>query len=145
MKRENSLLATLCFVFATLPLMVAQDHLQTQPSPALPPEALGRQLVAWSALQIPKPVQQTVRAGDQPAQQPNQQATNPQQPLAAQTFKGTIVKDGARYVLRVSSDSAYQLDDQEKAKQYEGKHVSVIGTLDEGGKTLHITSIELIS
>jgi hypothetical protein len=141
MKRESSLLATLGFVFATLPLLFAQDHLQTQPSPALPPDALGRQLVAWSALQTPKPV----LAGDQPAQQSNQQAPDPQQPLAEQTLKGTIVKDGARYVLRVSIDSAYQLDDQEKAKQYQGKHVRVIGTLDEDGKSLHITSIELIS
>jgi hypothetical protein len=141
MKRESSLLATLGFVLATLPLLFAQDHLQTQPSPALPPDALGRQLVAWSALQTPKPV----RAGDQPAQQSNQQAPDPQQPLAEQTLKGTIVKDGARYVLRVSIDSAYQLDDQEKAKQYQGKHVRVIGTLDEDGKSLHITSIELIS
>jgi hypothetical protein len=145
MKRESSLLATLGFVLATLPLLFAQDHLQTQPSPALPPDALGRQLVAWSALQTPKPVQQPVRAGDQPAQQSNQQAPNPQQPLAEQTLKGTIVKDGARYVLRVSIDSAYQLDDQEKAKQYQGKHVRVTGTLDEDGKSLHITSIELIS
>jgi hypothetical protein len=69
----------------------------------------------------------------------------PPQPPAAQTFTGTIVKDGTRYVLKVSSNSVYQLDDQERAKQYEGKQVKIAGTLDAIGNSLHITSIELVS
>ncbi len=39
----------------------------------------------------------------------------------------------------------YQLDDQERAKQYEGKQVKIAGTLDATGNSLHITSIELVS
>ena len=55
------------------------------------------------------------------------------------------MKDGGRYVLKVSSNSVYQLDEQEQAKQYEGKQVKIAGTLDATGNSLHITSIELVS
>src|ERR1700689_186006 len=64
---------------------------------------------------------------------------------AALTLMGTIVKDGTRYVLKVSSNSAYQLDDQDAVKQFEGKQVRIAGSLDADGKVLHITSIELVS
>jgi len=83
----------------------------------------------------------------QPDQQPAQSVSPPAppQPPAAQTFTGTIVKDGTRYVLKVSTNSVYQLDDQERAKQYEGKQVKIVGTLNATGNSLHITSIELVS
>jgi hypothetical protein len=149
MKRKTSLFATLGVLLAIAPLMFAQD-LQTQPSPALPSDILGPQLIAWSQLQKPQPVPQPLPTPDRPAQQPAQQpaqSANPpaQQQPAAQTFTGTIVRDGSRYVLKVSSNSAYQLDDQERARQYEGKQVKIAGTLDANGNSLHITSIELLS
>jgi hypothetical protein len=34
------------------------------------------------------------------------------------------------------------LDDQEKAKQFEGKMVKVTGTLDVASNTVHVTGIE---
>jgi len=150
MRRKTSLLATLWFVWAIGPCMFAQD-LQTQPSPALPSDILGPQLIAWSQLQKPQPVPQPLPPPDRPIQQPDRQAAqgaNPpaqQQQPAAQTFTGTIVKDGSKYVLKVSSNSGYQLDDQERARQYEGKQVRIAGTLDANGNSLHITSIELLS
>ena len=149
MRRETSLLATLILLLGTVPPMSAQD-LQGQLSPALPSDILGPQLIAWSQLQKPQPVPQPLPPPDRPISQPDQQ-TQPTNPLAqelqpvAQTFKGTIVKDGSRYVLKVSSNSEYQLDDQEKAKQYEGKQVKIGGTLDANGSSLHIFSIELVS
>jgi hypothetical protein len=129
MKRETSPLATLLFLLVTLPLVFAQDP-QTQPGPALPSDILGPQLIAWSQLQKPQPVPQPLPQEQQPA---------------APTFMGTIIKDGARYVLKVSNNSAYQLDDQDRAKPYEGKQVRIAGTLNADGQSLHITSIELIS
>jgi hypothetical protein len=150
MKRKTSLFATLGVLLAIAPLALAQN-MQTQPSPALPSDILGPQLIAWSQLQKPQPVPQPLPTPDRPAQQPAQQpaqSANPpaqQQQPAAQTFTGTIVKDGSRYVLKVSSNSAYQLDDQDRAKQYEGKQVKIAGTLDANGNSLHITSIELLS
>ncbi len=147
MKRETSSLATVVFLLVSLPLMLAQDP-QTQPSPALPSSIPGPQLIAWSQLQKPQPVPQPLPPPDRPIPQPGQQQPNPpaqQQPPAALTLMGTIVKDGTRYVLKVSSNSAYQLDDQEKVKAYEGKQVRISGSLDAEGKVLHVTSIELVS
>jgi hypothetical protein len=122
------------FLLGTVPPMLAED-LQSQPSPALPSDILGPQLIAWSQLQKPQPVPQSLPPADRPISQPAQQTqpANPpaqeQQPVA-RTFKGTIVKDGSRYAPKVSSDSAYQLDDQEKAKQYESRQVKIGGALD---------------
>jgi hypothetical protein len=132
---------------ATLPLMFAQDP-QTQPSPALPSDTLGPQLIAWSQLQKPQPVPQLLLQPDRPLQQPDVQRANPptqQEQPAAPTFKGTIIKNGTRYVLKVSSNSTYQVDEQYSPKQYEGKQVKIAGTLDADGKSLRITSIELVS
>jgi hypothetical protein len=154
MKRETRLLAALVFLLGTVPLMCAQD-LRNQPSPVLPSDILGPQLIAWSQSQKPEPVPQPLPPPDRPVQQPDQTTdqqpappARPQmqpQPRAAQTFTGTIVKDAGRYILKVSSTTLYQLDDQEKAKQYEGKQVKIEGTLDANGNDLHITSIELLS
>jgi hypothetical protein len=55
------------------------------------------------------------------------------------------VKTGGVYVLKVSSNSEYQLDDQEKAKQFEGQQVTIGGTLDANGRSLHVINIELIT
>src|SRR5580698_10800217 len=100
-RRETSSLTTLVFLLATFPLTFAQDP-QTQPSPALPADILGPQLIAWSQLQKPQPVPQPLPPPDRPIQHPDSQSANPpaqqeQQPVAP-TFMGTIVKDGTRYV-----------------------------------------------
>jgi hypothetical protein len=60
-------------------------------------------------------------------------------------FTGTVVKDGNRYVLKVATNSTYQLDDQDRAKQYEGKQVRVAANLEANGYSLHVISIELNS
>jgi hypothetical protein len=146
-KRETSPLATLVFLLVTLPLMFAQNP-QTQPSPALPSDILGPQLIAWSQLQKPQPMPQLLLQPDRPIQQPDVQAANPpakQEPPAAPTFQGRIIKNGTRYVLKVSSNTAYQVNDQDRLEQYEGKQVKIAGTLDADAKSLHIASIELAS
>lgn len=72
------------------------------------------------------------------AQQPQQ---NDMQPQAAGPFSGTIVKEKGKLVLKDSTTNMnYQLDDQEKAKQFEGKQVKVTGKLD--GKVIHVENIE---
>jgi uncharacterized protein DUF5818 len=149
MKRETSLLAMLIFLWGSFLPMLAQD-LQARPSPALPSDILGPQLIAWSQLQKPQPVPQPLPPPDRPTSQAAEQTqpTNPparEQEPVAQTFKGTIVKDGSRYVLKGSSNSAYQLDDEEKAKQYEGRQVRIGGALDANGSSLHVISVELVS
>ena len=147
MKRETSLLSALAFLLVTAPLMVTQNP-QSQPSPALPSDILGPQLIAWSQTQTPQPVPQPLprRSVPQPDQQPESASPSaqPQQPTV-QRFTGTIVKTDGVYVLKVSSTNEYQLDDQEKAKQYEGKQVTVRSTLDAKGSSLHVINIELVS
>jgi hypothetical protein len=147
MKRETSLLSALAFLLVTAPLMVTQNP-QSQPSPALPSDILGPQLIAWSQTQTPQPVPQPLprRSVPQPDQQPESAnpSAQPQQPTV-QRFTGTIVKTDGVYVLKVSSTNEYQLDDQEKAKQYEGKQVTVRSTLDAKGSSLHVINIELVS
>ena len=51
------------------------------------------------------------------------------------------MKSGDKYVLQVGS-MTYQLDDQDKAKQFEGKQVKVNGSLDKASSTIHITDIQ---
>ena len=76
-----------------------------------------------------------------------QQQNPPSDPGAAQqqptekSFKGKIEKDGDKYMLKTARAS-YELDDQEKAKSFEGKDVKVTGSLDASTKTIHVTSIE---
>ena len=60
----------------------------------------------------------------------------------SQTFTGKIAKLGGKFVLKDSaSKSTYALDDQDKAKQFEGQSVQVTGTLDAQSNTIRISSI----
>lgn len=82
------------------------------------------------------------------------QATRDQQPTAAQPqndtqaqdakpFSGTIVKEKGKLVLKdAAANVSYQLDDQEKAKQFEGKQVKVTGKLDMSANVIHVENIE---
>jgi hypothetical protein len=149
MNRKTSPFATLVFVLATLSLMCAQE-VPTPQSPVLPLNILGPQLIVWSQLQKPQPVPQPLPAADRDTQRPDSQpaptqVAPPQQQPPLQTFVGTIVKDGSRYVLQASGKNVYPLDDQDKARQYEGKQVRIAGILDAHENSLHIASIELIS
>jgi len=50
---------------------------------------------------------------------------------------------GGKYALfDPSSNTAYQLDNQEKAAGFAGQKVSVKGTYDAGSKTIRVESIE---
>lgn len=86
------------------------------------------------------------------AQQPSQQSPTPQQPEqqtpssqagqsqgGAQTFTGTIVKSGDKYVLQdANSGTTYDIDHQDLVSQHVGRRVKVNGTLDPDGKTIHL-------
>ncbi|HTW30282.1 MAG TPA: DUF5818 domain-containing protein [Candidatus Sulfotelmatobacter sp.] len=73
-------------------------------------------------------------------QQQQTDATNPQQ--SARSFEGKITKSGDQLVLQDSATQAsYKLDDQDKAKQYEGQSVKVMATMDPSSNTLHVVDI----
>lgn len=66
-----------------------------------------------------------------------------QQSQSDQQITGKIVKsDEGKFVLVESSGTMYQLDDQDAAKKYESKKVTVTGSLDASGSTIHVTHIE---
>src|SRR3984893_18677246 len=63
----------------------------------------------------------------------------------AKTFTGTVLKSGESFVLSDSvAKSRYILDDQDKVRRYEGKHVKVTGTIDVASNTIHVETIEEI-
>jgi hypothetical protein len=137
------------FLLAIAPLAFAQQPQLTQ---QFPEDALAtRQLVAWSRLQKPQPAPQPLPPRDTPVPQPDQQGqqakpADPQnQQTPVQSFTGKIVKDGGRYVLKVASNSTYQLEAQGDVKQYENQDVKVIGNLDSTSNTIRVVKIELLS
>jgi len=94
---------------------------------------LGMNLAAQQTPSTP------TQAGSMPQQQQTD-ATNPQQ--SARSFEGKIAKSGDQLVLQENSTkTAYKLDDQDKAKQFEGKDVKVMATVDPSTNTLHVVDI----
>jgi uncharacterized protein YdeI (BOF family) len=78
-------------------------------------------------------------------QQPVAQHPNDGQSQEAAPISGTIVKEKGQYVLKdAASGASYKLDDQEKAKQFEGKQVKVTGKLDPTTNQIHVENIELV-
>ncbi len=153
-------------ILTPLPLLLmsvlsfAQQPFPARPAPGQNERVLGPQLIAWSEMQKPQPVPQQPQPipvpdtkADQPSSAPDgkpepkgqQQAEPDAQQSTAQSVSGTIVKVGGKYVLETPDNLAYQLDDQEKASQYEGKHVKITGTLDRTTGILHLKTVELMS
>ncbi len=56
-------------------------------------------------------------------------------------YMGTIVQDGNGYILK-SGNEEYLLDNQKKAKNYQGKDVKITGTLDKAKKLIHVEKIK---
>jgi hypothetical protein len=84
--------------------------------------------------------QQTPSAQSQPSATQQQPADTQSQ--SAQSFEGKITKSGDKLVLQdSSSQAAYQLDDQDKAKQFKGQNVKVTATVDPNTNTLHVVDI----
>jgi len=135
-------------LLASCPFALAQQE-NLRPNPSLPADVLGPQLIMWTQMQKPQPLPQPLpppeRADQQQQASPQPGSAPAQAEPATQSFTGTIVKDGSRYVLKVSDSTTYQIDDQERAKTFEGKQVKVSGSLDSRLNVLHITSIELLS
>ena len=155
-----TMLVAIALLFSGVSL--AQE-LAARPAPSTGDGILGLQLIAWSEMQKPQPVPQRPQpvpvpdsntdkqAGpteDTPQQPPAQDAKAPAQEKqgpAAQTLNGTVIKLGNKYVLKTTDKQTYELDDQDRAKEYEGKQVKIVGSLDRTTNTIHITSIELVS
>jgi hypothetical protein len=53
-----------------------------------------------------------------------------------QTFTGTVVNQGGKYVLRDDAGKTYDVDAQDQMKKFDGKRVRIHGTLDSSGSTI---------
>lgn len=133
------------FVLAASPLLFGQGP-AIEPSPALPAEGLGPPLIVWSESQKPQPIPSE---GAPDPRSLHQRLMQPIQPCGTDTspqkFTGTIVNAGSRFVLMLSSQIAYQVDDQEKARAYVGKRVRISGNLDSDNSIVRVISMELDS
>ena len=103
------------------------------------PVTLG--LLAGMGLSVQLNAQQ--QSDPQPPSPPSQQQAAPDgqsqsQQAQVQTFAGTIMKSGDKYVLQEASGTNYDIDRQDLVKSHEGKKVRINGTLDPDGKTIHV-------
>jgi flagellar basal body-associated protein FliL len=98
-------------------------------------------LAILSTVSFAKQQDQSAPQQQQPSQtQPSTDAPSQASPSQAQPFTGMVVKEGDKYVLQ-SSGMTYQLDDQEKAKKFEGQQVKVNGDLDKSTRTIRVSDI----
>lgn len=106
----------------------------------LPSTLLVGMVLAGSPLNAQQPSQQQQDPSQQ--QPPTRQAPDQTQPDAQgtqdQTFVGTVVKSGDKFVLQDTAGKSWDIDHQELVKKFEGKQVRVTGTLDADGKTIHM-------
>jgi len=91
-----------------------------------------------------QPQQQMDPQAQQPMDQMNQPQTSSKGDVPdSQAFNGKIVRSGGELVFRDSMGvSNYRIEDQRKAKAFEGKDVKIIGAVDPSTKTIYIASIE---
>jgi outer membrane biosynthesis protein TonB len=122
----------------------SQQTPQTQPTPT-PDTPPATQQAPSSSSQTP-----SSQTPDQ-AQTPNSNSTpDSSAPSAAapsagssagaaspsQSFSGTVVKSGDKYMLKDDSGKMYDIDHQSDVAKFDGKRVRVQGTLDESGSKI---------
>jgi|ERR1700722_8549675 hypothetical protein len=112
-------------------------NLSAQQSPSTTQDQAGAQQ------QTPSSTDQSGAAQDTTT---SQQPVDAQSQQAARSFEGMINKAKGKYVLQdPSTQTSYQLDDQEKASQFAGQTVKVMATMDPTTNTLHVVDISASS
>lgn len=113
---------------ATLALFVGMmswgGTLQAQNTPSTPPDQQQPQSQQPPDTQR----QQTPDQSQAPSAKPGSGSATD-----VQTFSGTVVKSGAKYVLKDDSGKVYDIDHQDQVKKFDGKRVRVHGALDPTG------------
>jgi hypothetical protein len=125
-------------------LHAQQTSPDTQQTP--PPADTQTPSAQTPSAETPAPPSQTQDQSAQPKTDqtaPSQTApsaqASPSDAASGQTFNGTVVKQGDKYVLQdASTGTTYDIDHQDEVKKFEGKKVRVRGTLDASGKMIHV-------
>lgn len=68
-----------------------------------------------------------------------------QSQIRSGVFSGTVVRTGEQFGLRETSGQIYRLDDAQHAQTFEGKEVTVTGTLDTQADILHVEQIASVA
>jgi hypothetical protein len=142
-------LVTLAMILGVGGLLNAQQS--AAPPTSTDPTAATPQTSEPAAAPATQPTQPNDPTAQAPATTPQTQPSPTPQPPAqtssdttatsteTQSFSGTIVKAGDKYVLQdADSGKTYDIDHQDQVKQYEGKKVRVHGTLDASGRMIHV-------
>ncbi|PYX52429.1 MAG: hypothetical protein DMG79_00735 [Acidobacteria bacterium] len=134
----------------TPPSQQTQQPSQT-PSPEAPP-ASQQTPSAQTPDQSPTPNSQSPNSQTPNTQSPDTRTPNSQTPDSrssgssastpnatdSQTFSGTVMKSGDKYVLKTDTGKTYDIDHQDDVKKFDGKRVRVQGTLDESGTKIQV-------
>ena len=130
MKKLTTVMATMALAMALSAVGFAQQDQTAQPNSQQPTSDMQNGQQSSPSTQPSSPSQDSSSSSMQ-----NSQGT---------AFTGTVVKAGGKYVLK-TSDMSYQLDDQDKAKQFVGQQVKVNGSLDSNTSTIHVSDIAPMS
>ena len=142
-------LGALALLLVGISLSAQQTPQSSAPDPqnqAAPPPNTQNQQPPASQSQTPDTQNQQQDQQQPPAQQqqaqPDQSAPPDRQAHSSaegQSFTGTIVKSGNKYVFQdAATGNTYDIDHQDEVQKFEGKKVKVHGTLDESRKMIHI-------
>ena len=130
MKKLITVMATMALAMALSAVGFAQQDQTAQPNSQQPTSGMQNGQQTSPSTQPSSPSQDSSSSSTQNSQ--------------GAAFTGTVVKAGGKYVLK-TSDMSYQLDDQDKAKQFVGQQVKVNGSLDSNTSTIHVSDIAPMS
>jgi outer membrane biosynthesis protein TonB len=128
----------------------AQSQSTQTPAPEAQPTQEGRPSQTPEAQQSQTQQNQPPDTQSQPAPSQAQPSQPPDangqgasgssaQSAGTQSFSGTVVKSGDKYVLKdEASGNTYDIDHQDEVQKFDGKRVKVHGTLDASGKMIHL-------
>src|SRR5438128_7370919 len=116
MKKTLTMVAILALVVTMLPAAFAQTSDQTSPSSSTPaassPAASPSDSPAQTSPAQTSPAQTSPSTSDQSGAA---QGSAPGSSQAAESYTGTVVKSGDKYVLKTDTGT-YQIDDQDKSQ-----------------------------
>ena len=129
---------SLWYVGALVLFLSVAISLNAQTQPTQRPESQAPQ-APQQAQPEPAPQAQPDRLPDQSGKQNPPAQAQSSQTAGAQSFTGTIVKSGDKWVFQdAASGNTFDIDHQDEVQKFEGKRVTVHGTLDASAKMIHI-------